>query len=186
MIIDKIVDIYRMLIRGICKFFEIVAAISLVAMMFIVLYNVVMRYFFANSPGWAEELARQCVVVFSFISIALGVRDKGHLALTVVVDKLLARFSLPIEIMNKFLIMCFGIMMSIYMRPFFILLRYNRLPGSGIPVGYTFIIPTAVGILIALIAAYQIYDHFRYGTDEQQRIRLEQAATAAPAGAKES
>jgi len=95
-IIDKIVNIYRKIVRGICKFLEVIAALSLVAMMFIVMYNIIMRYFFSASPGWAEELARQCVIIFSFIGIALGVRDKGHLALTIFVDKVLNRFTLPI------------------------------------------------------------------------------------------
>ena len=172
---DKIMGIYRIAVRGICKVLEVTAALSLVAMMFIVLYNIIMRYFFAASPGWAEELARQCVIIFSFIGIALGVRDKGHIALTVFVDKILHRFTLPIEILNRFLILCFGIMMSIYMRPFFTMLRYNILPASGIPVGYTYVLPTAVGILIALICVYQIYEHFKYGTDEQQKILAENA-----------
>ena len=175
MIVDKIVGFYKKIVQGICKILEVVAALSLVAMMFIVLYNIIMRYFFAASPGWAEELARQCVIVFSFIGIALGVRDKRHIALTIFVDKVLKRFTLPIEIMNKLLILCFGIMMSIFMRPFFTMLRYNILPASGIPIGYQFVLPTAVGILIALICAYQVYDHFRYGTDEQQKIRMEEA-----------
>ena len=174
-IVDKVVSVYRIIIRGICKFLEIIAALSLVAMMFIVMYNIVMRYFFSASPGWAEELARQCVIIFSFIGIALGVRDKGHLALTIFVDKVLNRFALPIEILNRVLILCFGIMMSVYMRPFFTMLRYNILPASGIPVGYTYVLPTAIGILIALICVYQIYEYFRYGTDEQQRILAEKA-----------
>ena len=173
--LENVVNIYRKIVLIICKILEIVAALSLVAMMFIVLYNIVMRYFFANSPGWAEELARQCVIIFSFIGFALGVRDKGHIALTIFVDKVLHRFTLPIEILNRLLILCFGIMMSIFMRPFFTLLRYNILPASGIPIGYQFVLPTAVGILIALICVYQIYDYFRYGTDEQQKILAEKA-----------
>ena len=167
--LDKIMSVYKKIIRGICKSLEVLAALSLVAMLLIVLYNIIMRYFFANSPRWAEEIARQCVVVFVFIGIALGVRDKIHIALTIVVEKLLNRITLPIEIINKFLTFCLGIMMSIFMGPYFTMLRYNRLPGSGIPVGYIYLFPTAVGILISLISVYQIYDYFKYGTDEEQK-----------------
>ena len=144
-------SVYKKIIRGICKSLEVLAALSLVAMLLIVLYNIIMRYFFANSPRWAEEIARQCVVVFVFIGIALGVRDKIHIALTIVAEKLLNRIILPIEIFNKFLTFCLGIMMSIFMGPYFTMLRYNRLPGSGIPVGYIYIFPTVVGVLISLM-----------------------------------
>jgi len=166
---DKIVAYYKKFVRGVCKFFEIIAALSLVAMLVVVLLNVIMRYFFHNAPGWGEELARQFMVIFVFIGFALGLRDKLHIALTFVVEKFLKKFILPIEIFNKFLTFCLGIMMSAFMGPYFTKLQYNRLPGSGIPVGYIYIFPTMVGILISLIAVYQIYDYFKYGTDEQQK-----------------
>ena len=162
-------NIYRKIIRGICKFFEIIAALSLVAMLVVVMINIIMRYFFNNAPGWGEELARQFMVIFVFIGIALGVRDKIHIALTIVAERLLKKIILPLEIFNKFLTLCLGIMMSAFMGPYFEKLKYNKLPGSGIPVGYIYIFPTMVGILISLISIYQIYDYFKYGTDEQQK-----------------
>lgn len=166
---ERIVVYYKKFVRGICKFFEIVAALSLVAMLVVVIINVIMRYFFKSAPGWGEELARQFMVIFCFICIALGVRDKIHIALTFVVERLFKKMILPIEIFNKFLTFCLGIMMSAFMGPYFEKLKYNRLPGSGIPVGYIYIFPTMVGILISLIALYQLYDYFKYGTDEQQK-----------------
>ena len=166
---DKIISVYKKIVCGICKFMEILAAVSLVAMLLIVLYNIIMRYCFANSPRWAEEIARQCVVIFCFISIALGIRDKIHISLTIIADNLFKKILLPLEIFNKFLVFILGIMMSLFMGPYFTMLRHNRLPGSGIPVGYIYIFPTVVGVLISLISIYQIYEHFRYGTDEEQK-----------------
>jgi TRAP-type C4-dicarboxylate transport system permease small subunit len=108
------------------------------------------------------------MVVFAFIGVALGVRDKIHIALTLVAEGPLRKILLPIEIFVKFLIFILGIMMSSFMGPYFTILKYNRLPGSGIPAGYTYIIPTIIGVLVSLISLYQIYDHFKYGTDEKQ------------------
>jgi TRAP-type C4-dicarboxylate transport system permease small subunit len=146
-----------------------IAALSLAAMVVVVSIQVVMRYFFHNTPGWTEEMARQFMILFVFIAMALGVRDKLHIALTIIVDRGLTKIKLPLEILAKFLILIMGIMMSINMGPYFTRLRYNRLPGTGIPVGWQYVFPTLVGILIALIAVYQIYDHFKYGTDEKQK-----------------
>jgi TRAP-type C4-dicarboxylate transport system permease small subunit len=134
----------------------------------VVTIQVVMRYFFNNAPGWSEELARQFMILFCFIALAIGVRDKIHIALTVITDGPLKRIRLPLEIAGKILIIVLGIMMFINMGPYFTKLKYNRLPGTGIPVGWEYLFPTAVGVLIALIAVYQVYDHFKHGTDEQQ------------------
>ena len=175
---DRIVAVYKKAVRGICFFFEVIAAISLIGMFVTVFYNVIMRYFFHNSPGWAEEMARQFMVLFAFIGVALGVRDKLHIALTIFAERALKRVLLPLEIFDKFLILILGIMMSIFMGPYFTMLKSNRLPGSGIPVGYTYVVPTMIGILVSLIALYQIYDHIRRGTDEQQKELEKKEETA--------
>ena len=166
---ESLIAHYKKIVRGICFGFEIIAAISLVGMFIVVLYNIIMRYCFSNSPRWAEEIARQFMVLFAFIGIALGVRDKLHIALSIVVDGPLKKNQLPIEIFSKLLIVILGIMMSSFMGPYFTMLKDNRLPGSGIPTGYTYVFPTMVGVLVSLIALYQIYDHFKYGTDEEQK-----------------
>jgi TRAP-type C4-dicarboxylate transport system permease small subunit len=167
--LDKLVAIYKKCVLAICSVFEIIAAISLVGMLVTVLIHITMRYFFHNAPGWGEELARQLMVVFAFIGVALGVRDKLHIALTIVAEGLLKKILLPIEIFVKFCIFVLGIMMSSFMGPYFTKLKDNRLPGTGIPVGFQYLIPTVIGILVSLIALYQIYDHIKYGTDEEQK-----------------
>jgi TRAP-type C4-dicarboxylate transport system permease small subunit len=162
------VNLYKKIVTLICAVFEIIAALSLGAMLVVVTVQVVLRYFFNNAPGWSEELAKQFMILFCFIAMALGVRDKIHIALTIIVDRGLKKLILPLEILGKVLILIMGIMMSINMGPYFTKLKDNRLPGTGIPVGWEYLFPTMVGVLIALIAVYQIYDHFKYGSDENQ------------------
>jgi TRAP-type C4-dicarboxylate transport system permease small subunit len=180
-VLDKIAGVYKKIVKNICFVCEIIAAVSLVGMMVTVLIHITLRYFFNNAPGWGEELARQFMILFAFIGFALGVRDKLHIALTIVAEKPLKKFLLPIEIFVKFLIVVLGILMSGFMGPIFIRLKDNRLPGTGIPVFFQYLIPTAMGILLSLVAIYQIYDHFKYGTDEQQQ-NLEKTAEGNYAG----
>jgi TRAP-type C4-dicarboxylate transport system permease small subunit len=164
-------NFYKKIVNRICDVFELIAAVCLAAMVVAVVIQVVGRYVFSNTPGWSEELPRQFMIIFSFIGLAIGVRYKIHIALTVVVDNLNRKAKLPIEIFGKALILLLGIMMSVNMGPYFTKLRYNRLPGTGLPVGWMYVVPTAIGILTALVAAYQIYDHFKSGTDEEQSPR---------------
>ena len=177
-IFDRIVGVYKKLINGICGVFETIAIISLIAMFVSVMVQVVGRYFFRVTPPWTEELARQLMVVFAFIGIAIGVKNKIHIAISFFVEGMPRTPKLVVETCGKFLVLVMGIMISVQMRPFFVLLRYNRMPGTGMPVWWRFIIPTAVGVLIALISLYQIYDHLKYGTDEDQKKKLlEEAAS---------
>ena len=137
-------------------------------MVVVVMVQVTGRYVFSKTPGWSEELARVFMIIFSFIGIAIGVRDKIHIAMSVVVDIILKKIRLPIEIFDKVLIMVLGTMMSLNMGRLFSMLQYNRLPGTGIPILWIYVFPTVVGILMALLAIYQIYDHIKTGTDEDQ------------------
>ena len=162
-------NIYKKIVNGICSIFEYFALFCLVGMVFAVSVQVTGRYIFSNSPGWTEEIARQFMIIFSFIGIAIGVRDKIHIALTVIADILFKKIKLPIEILGKLLIFTLGIMMSVNMGLLFSMLKHNTLPGTGIPVLWIYSFPTAIGVLISLVAIYQIYDHFKYGTDEKQQ-----------------
>jgi len=162
-------NIYKKIVNAVCDFLEIVAIFCLAAMVVSVSIQVTGRYVFKYTPGWSEEMARQFMIIFSFIGIGIGVRDKIHISMTVVVDLLLKKFKLPIEILGKALIVILGIMMSVNMGLLFDKLRHNRLPGTGIPQIVIYVFPTIVGVLISLLALYQIYDHFKYGTDEAQK-----------------
>ena len=177
-IFDRIVRLYKKIISAICIVFESIAVISLILMFAAVVIQVIGRYFFMHTPGWTEEAARQLMVVFSFIGIAIGVKNKIHIAISFFADNMPRTPRLVIETAGKALVLVMGIMMSMRTYPFFVVLRYNRMPGTGMPVSWRFIFPTMAGILIALIAAYQIYDHFKYGTDEEQKQRQLDAAAS--------
>ena len=168
-------NLYKKIVKQICHGFELFAVLCLTAMVVAVLVQVIGRYVFSKTPSWSEEMARQFMIIFSFIGIAIGVRDKIHIGLTIVVDNLKKIFKLPIEILGKILTMLLGIMISINMGLLFSRLRYNRLPGTGIPILIIYVFPTAIGILVAFMSIYQIYDHFKYGTDEEQ-ARKEEAS----------
>ena len=167
--------LYKKIVNWICHAFEYFAILCLITMVVVVFVQVFGRYVLRITPRWSEEIARQCVIIFTFIGMAIGVRDKRHIGLTIVVDSMPRIVQLLIEILGKLLVMMLGIMISINMGLLFSMLRYNRLPGTGIPILYIYAFPTAIGILVALIALYQVYDHFKYGTDAEQ-VKLEETS----------
>ena len=111
-------DPYKKMVKRLCGAFELFAVLCLAAMVVVVLVQVIGRYVFSNTPSWSEEMARQFMIAFSFIGIAIGVRDKIHIALTFIVDLGLRKIRLSLEIFGKMLIVVLGIMMSINMGPY--------------------------------------------------------------------
>lgn len=62
----------------------------LVLMTLVVCLTAFTRYAFHYVPSWGEELALMSMVWFGFLSIALGVRDDGHIGVTIL-DPLLPK-----------------------------------------------------------------------------------------------
>lgn len=64
-------------------FAEYIGMSLLVLMTLVVCYTVFTRYVLSFTPAWGEELALLSMVWFGFLSIALGVRDDGHIGVTI-------------------------------------------------------------------------------------------------------
>lgn len=76
--IKRLVAIYR----GVNVFFEWLALGLLVAMTLVTTYRVLMRFFFGFTPSWTEELSCILVIWVTVIGLAIGVRERLHLGIT--------------------------------------------------------------------------------------------------------
>lgn len=59
-----------------------IAQVAQISMLAILFYTVVLRNVFNSGVGWAEEVPRLMVILFSFIACAVGVRDHMHVSVT--------------------------------------------------------------------------------------------------------
>lgn len=160
---------YRKFLNLLCGIFEGLGAFMVTLMILIIFFHVIMRYFFNMAPSWTEEVARQLMICFCFIAMMLGVKEKIHIALTIFVDHLPRNAIYVIELINKTLILVFGVLMGFFTIPYVTNLMQNRLPATNMPVGFQYLVPTVIGFLIALVVVEQIITQIRRGTDEEQR-----------------
>ena len=65
-----------------------VSLVCLIAMIFVVLYGIVMRFVFRAPNPYGEELSRYLMICFIYLGVSLNVRSKGHLAVEMIVDLL--------------------------------------------------------------------------------------------------
>lgn len=69
------------------RFFLVISELSLAVMVVVVTMTVVMRYCFNTGIGWAEEVPRLLVTLFTFLACAMGVRDKTHMSVGIIYNR---------------------------------------------------------------------------------------------------
>ena len=72
--------------RGLMRFEEIVAVLSLVAIVVLILLQVFNRYVLQSSLVWSEELARFLFIWLVYLSTSYAVRDNKHLAISFLLE----------------------------------------------------------------------------------------------------
>lgn len=67
---------------------NIITILAFIVMVIVVLLQVIFRYVMRISVPWTEEFARYLLILITFVGGALAVRDKQHIAVTAIIDKL--------------------------------------------------------------------------------------------------
>jgi len=67
---------------------DVINTLAFIVMVVIVLLQIFARYVIHISIPWTEELARYLLILITFIGGALAIRNKQHIAVTVIINKL--------------------------------------------------------------------------------------------------
>jgi len=65
---------------------------SMAGMTIVVLLGVLFRYVLRFPLSWTEELSRYLMIWGASLAISMGIKEKGHVGLTIIMDKLKSRF----------------------------------------------------------------------------------------------
>ena len=82
--IQRLSDFINKIIAHLCLF-------SMASMTIIVLLGVLFRYLFRFPLSWTEESSRYLMIWGASLAISMGIKEKGHVGLTIVMDKLKSR-----------------------------------------------------------------------------------------------
>ncbi len=74
--------------RGLARVGIVLAAIALIASMFLVCYAVVMRYFFNQPPAWVDEVVGYLLVAAVMLAGADALLQGEHIAVDILTDRL--------------------------------------------------------------------------------------------------
>ena len=79
-----------------------------IIMTVIIIIRVSMRFFFNFTPSWSEELTGLLMVWVTLLGMAIGIRDRSHLSMSLVYDHLPRKVTRIIDIINDLLILFFA------------------------------------------------------------------------------
>jgi len=150
------------------KYFEeVICTFCLSVVVGSVLMQVVLRFFFSSAAVWAEETAVYGMIFAVYFGATMAVRDRGHIRITLVVNRLSRKWQIISIVAADFLwasFVIFMIVQTIIYSQLLFSVTYQT-PGLGIEQRWIqVIIPFAFSLM--LLRIFQVYwrwhnDHYK-------------------------
>ena len=130
------------------KIAEKVLSIFLGLIVLIMFAQVLFRYMFNNSLSWTEEIAKFIFIWITFLGAALCFRDRMHLGVDFLVEKLPLKYKPILVIFNTLVITIFNGIMIIIGFSWVIDVSGTISPAVGLPLNIVFYaaLPTSAAI----------------------------------------
>jgi len=124
------------------------AKIILIAMLIIIFVNVVLRYGFNLGIHWSEEIATLLVVWFTFIAMAIGVKQDLHININILPAWLSNRFHKAFDKLKAMIILAFGLIMLFFGLILIEFTSQSVLPATMLPASTMYAILPVAAVLI--------------------------------------
>lgn len=149
--------------------FEWICLVALTLMTFIVTLQVVTRKLFNFVFFWSEEITLLLMVWFAFMGIAIGFREKFHIAMDALTNMLGEKFNKIWNIVIDIAILGFGIYLIISGWNFTLEQLHTTLPATGWTNSLYYIVMPITGIMICIYSFLSIV-----GIDTRRHQSLEE------------
>ena len=147
---------YTRFCAGLAKLCLQVGVAGLVLLIIAVLYQVVGRYVFNDTPTWAESGAVLLVLYVTMLGMAVGVRDAGHIGLESLLVLAPEALRLKMELLIHGLVLLFGVVMAYNCGLLAQSVWGYKIPTLGISEAFKYIPPAMAGALVALFSMEHI------------------------------
>ncbi|WP_088105743.1 TRAP transporter small permease [Halalkalibacter urbisdiaboli] len=159
----------KKLALSIDSIFEWFCLSALSLMTFIVTLQVITRKLFNFVFFWSEEITLLLMVWFAFMGIAIGFREKFHIAMDAVTDMFGERFNKIWDIVIAIVIFAFGIYLVVNGWIFTLDQRNTTLPATGWSNSLYYLVMPITGVMICVYSVLSIL-----GIDTRRHKSLEE------------
>jgi TRAP-type transport system small permease protein len=129
---------------------------GLVLLIIAVLYQVIGRYIFNDTPTWAESSAVLLVLYVTMLGMAVGVRDAGHIGLESFLALAPKWLRLKMELVIHGLVLVFGLLMAWNCGLLAESVSGYKIPTLGISEAFKYAPPALAGVLVAMFSVEHI------------------------------
>jgi len=135
---------------------------GLVLLVLAVLYQVIGRYVFNDTPTWAESGAVLLVLYVTMLGMAVGVRDAGHIGLESLLVLAPEAIRLKLELLIQALVLVFGLVMAYNCGVLAVSVWDYKIPTLGVSEAMKYLPPAGAGVLIAVFSLEHIIALLRH------------------------
>lgn len=129
---------------------------GLVLLIVAVIYQVIGRYVFNDTPTWAESGAVLLVLYVTMLGMAVGVRDAGHIGLESLLVLAPEKLRLKMELLIHALVLLFGIVMAWQCTVLALSVAGYKIPTLGVSEAFKYAPPALAGVLVAMFSIEHI------------------------------
>ncbi|MGM0881395.1 MAG: TRAP transporter small permease [Bacillota bacterium] len=135
--------------------FENFALVAIASMAIIVAIQVITRKLFNFVFFWSEEITLLLMVWFSFMGIAIGFREKLHLAMDSFTNLLPKRINKVLDKVIQVCIFAFGFYLVKNGWEFTVLMNESTLPATKLPNSIMYLVMPITGVMICVYTFLQ-------------------------------
>lgn len=155
---------YTRLCAAIARLCMVIGVTGLVLLVMAVLYQVIGRYIFNDTPTWAESGAVLLVLYVTMLGMAVGVRDAGHIGLESFLVLAPDGVRHKMELLIHALVLVFGVVMAWNCGVLAESVSGYKIPTLGVSEAFKYAPPALAGVLVAMFSLEHIIALLR-GTD---------------------
>ncbi|TBL81719.1 TRAP transporter small permease [Paenibacillus thalictri] len=137
------------------SFFENFALVALASMTIIVTIQVITRKLFNHVFFWSEEITLLLMVWFSFMGIAIGFREKLHMAMDSVTKFFPKIVNRVLDKVINICIFLFGLYLVVNGWDFTVLMNESTLPATQMPNSVLYAVMPLTGVMICVYSFLQ-------------------------------
>lgn len=136
--------------------FEYLQLTFFALMVLIVTWQVFSRYVLGSTPRWSVESSTILMIWVGFMGIAIGFRERIHIALDILVRRLPQTAQKWVQKGIYLLTFLFGVYLLFYGWEFVQQTRLSTLPGTELPRSSLYLMLPVAGLMICIYTALQI------------------------------
>lgn len=147
------------IVRHLDRLVKICLVVMMIAIAALTFYQVIMRYGFNKSSSWSEEAIRFTFIWCSFLGVAMGVREKSHIGISILVELFSKKIQRVVEIVGYLAIMVFSGFLVYYGWEVVMATGAQKSPALGMPMSWIYLSVPVMGCLIFFYSFVEIIEN---------------------------